>query len=396
MTSTITCLPLEQLMATHRATINPSAYPDEVFELFSIPAYDNRTPEMLHGSQIGSAKKAVQRGDVLLSRIVPHLRRAWVVPKSTGKRQIASAEWIVFRGAQFNPSYLRHFLMSDLFHVQFMNTVAGVGGSLLRARPVFVGKIEIPLPPLPEQKRIAGILDKADDIRRKRIAMASALDNLRLSQFDEWFSPWFESAAEQDYVPVSHFVSRFEGGLNIATPEKPTPETRHFILKVSAVTWGDYRPEESKPLPPDYDPPEAHFVRKGDLLFSRANTTELVGATVFVFETPSDRILPDKIWRFVWKNRDAVEPLFVWALFNHPRIRYEIGRRATGTSGSMKNISIKKVMAITVPWPDVAIQRRFARFMTSERVLRSTLLASKNDSDTLFNSLVQRAFRGQL
>jgi type I restriction enzyme S subunit len=137
-------------------------------------------------------------------------------------------------------------------------------------------------------------------------------------------------------------------------------------------------------------------VRKGDLLFSRANTTELVGATVFVFDTPPNRVLPDKLWRFIWKNPSEVEPLFVWALFNHPKIRFEIGRRATGTSGSMKNISMEKVMSIRVPWPDIETQRRFARFTTEERELRNRMSSSKNDADNLFNSLVQRAFRGEL
>src|ERR1051325_6051806 len=86
---------------------------------------------------------------------------------------------------------------------------------------------------------------------------------------------------------------------------------------------------QAEPVPADYVPQSAHIVKKGDLLFSRANTTELVGATVFVFDTPPNRLLSDKLWRFVWKNPDEIEPLYVWSLFQNQSIRYELGQRAT-------------------------------------------------------------------
>ena len=98
-----------------------------------------------------------------------------MVGPSNGARQIASSEWIVFRNPHVDPKYLRHFFLSDLFHAQFMQTVAGVGGSLLRARPENVGAISLPLPPLDEKRRIAAILNQADELRRKR---REAMDRL--------------------------------------------------------------------------------------------------------------------------------------------------------------------------------------------------------------------------
>jgi type I restriction enzyme S subunit len=159
--------PLAKLMAEDQTSIDPRLSEKEIFELWSIPAYDTGRPEVLSGGEIGSAKKVVQPGDVLLSRIVPHIRRAWIVGPRNGRAQVASTEWLVFRGAGFDPGYLRHFLLSDRFHRQFMQTVAGVGGSLLRARPREVGRIEVPLPALTEQRRIAAILDQADEVRHK-------------------------------------------------------------------------------------------------------------------------------------------------------------------------------------------------------------------------------------
>ena len=68
-----------------------------------------------------------------------------------------------------------------------MRTVSGVGGSLLRARPAEVFKIQILFPPLDEQKRIAGILDVADALRAKSREALAQLDTLLKSTFLDMF-----------------------------------------------------------------------------------------------------------------------------------------------------------------------------------------------------------------
>ena len=168
-------------------SVDPRKYQGEVFELYSIPAFDAGAPEVVAGSAIGSSKKAVQPNDVMISRIVPHIRRACVVGPSNGHRQIASSEWIIFRDERIWPKYLRWVLVGDVFHLAFMRTVSGVGGSLLRARPAEVFKIQVPLPPLAEQKKIAGILDAADALRAKRREALAQLDTLLESTFLDMF-----------------------------------------------------------------------------------------------------------------------------------------------------------------------------------------------------------------
>jgi type I restriction enzyme M protein len=136
-------------------TIDPRNSPEEIFELWSIPAYDAGKPEILSGKDVGSQKKCVSSGDVLISRIIPHIRRVLVVPSNnSGRQQIASTEWIVFSGEFINPEYLRQILLSDIFNKQFMQTITGVGGSLQRANPKAVGEITIPVPPLEIQRQL--------------------------------------------------------------------------------------------------------------------------------------------------------------------------------------------------------------------------------------------------
>lgn len=170
------------------SSINPARVPHEEFTLYSIPSFDEGVPEQVIGSQIKSSKTALQENDVLLSKIVPHIRRAWIVTHHDNQ-VLGSSEWIVFHpDERLDPSFLKHFLVSDFFHAQLMNTVAGVGGSLNRARPAAVAHIMLPLPPLEEQKRIAKILDSVSSQiaqAEKILALCDALHAQHTRQFLE-------------------------------------------------------------------------------------------------------------------------------------------------------------------------------------------------------------------
>jgi type I restriction enzyme M protein len=153
-------VPVGRFMKNGVKTVDPRLTPDEIFELWSIPAFDAGSPELIRGEAIGSSKKVVFPRDVLLSRIIPHVRRGWVVQDNEGRhRQVASTEWIVFSSNEIVPEYLRHILLSDFFHTSFMKTITGVGGSLSRANPEAVKEIQIPLPPLEIQQEIVAEIE---------------------------------------------------------------------------------------------------------------------------------------------------------------------------------------------------------------------------------------------
>ncbi len=252
------------------------------------------------------------------------------------------------------------------------------------------------LPPLPEQRRIAEVLDRAEALRAKRRAALAQLDTLTQSIFLDMFGDPATNPKGWPVGRVGEYVAEFQGGKSLESEAGEKVESRHYVLKISAVTGMMFLPSECKPVPDTYYPPASHFVRRGDLLFSRANTRELVGAVAYVGKTPGNLLLPDKLWRFVWKEPATVEPLFVWALFQTQSIRREIERRATGTSGSMKNISQEKVFGIQTVVPPLSIQREFTRRLMQVEMLRLANSSSRVELDDLFTSIQHRAFRGEL
>lgn len=289
-------------------------------------------------------------------------------------------------------AYLVHFLRTQEAHFKKLQrgaTIKGITRDVIESLP-------IPLPPLPEQRRIAAILDQADALRSKRRQALARLDTLTQSIFLETFGDPIGNEKHWKPLAVSDFVADFESGKSLAAPEEEEASGKWRVLKVSAVTSLEYRPEEAKEVPASYQPPTSHIVQAGDLLFSRANTSELIGATAYVFGTPDGLLLPDKIWRFVWPPTPIADPIFVWYLFRHRAVRREIAQRASGTSGSMKNVSQEKVMSIRIGLPPLDAQTVFADQVRSVESQRSTQRASLARLDSLFASLQYRAFRGEL
>lgn len=141
-----------------------------------------------------------------------------------------------------------------------------------------------------------------------------------------------------DTAILGDVLLAFEAGKSFQTAELLARPDELGVLKVSAVTWTEFRADEAKSLDGDYQPDERHRVRKDDLLISRANTKELVGAVVLVDRDYPFRLLSDKTLRLVMDERRASKEFLKFAL-RAPLARKHIESYATGTSDSMRNIA---------------------------------------------------------
>lgn len=329
-------------------------------------------------------------GDVLFAKITPCMEngKAAIANELIGGHGFGSTEFHVMRpGPEVMAEWVFYFVRQRSFRQTAKRNFTGTAGQQ-RVPTTFMSSATIPVPPLPEQRRIVDLLSRAEGIVRLRREAQQKAAELIPGIFIDMFGDPATNPKGWPMRKVSDFVSRFEGGKNIqAGSEKGSP---YRILKVSAATSGIYRESESKPAPDGYKPPTGHTVRAGDMLFSRANTVELVGATAIVEKTDGKTLLPDKLWRFVWA--EPVEPTYMHALFQSLHVRRELGKLSSGTSASMRNISQGKLFGLTLPLAPYAEQREFAERSAMIHSIQTQQAAASAKAEAAFKALLAQVF----
>ena len=363
---------------TKTASVNPAKHTDEEFELYSIPSYDNGMPDILKGSEIGSSKISIKENDVLLSRIVPHIRRCWVVSKSNDVRKIGSSEWIVFRSDKVIPYYLRYFLLSDSFHNRFIQTISGVGGSLMRARPSEVAKLKIPLPPLPIQQKIAQVLDRADALRQRNRQIIRHYDQLAQSVFLEMFShaegklvnleevvkiqngqvdPNVEPYSEMIHVGGANIESGTGNLINLKSAKEGMLISGKYLFTEDHVLYSKIRPYLNKVSKPGF--------------------TGICSADIYPIKP----------------NSSLTKEYLMFLLRSIAFLNY-----ANNNSGraNIPKINRKDLLKFEFQLPSFKKQSQFTEIMNNIEAQKQQQQHALAKSEELFQSLLQRAFKGEL
>lgn len=370
---------LKELMRKTRS-IDPRKYPDEEFALYSIPAYDNGIPEKIFGRDIGSSKILLKDSDVVLSKIVPHIRRTWVI--TDGEKQIGSSEWIVFNDYRFDPQFIANYLKSDVFHYQLLTTVAGVGGSLNRARPAAVAELKIPLPPLGEQKRIAEILGRVAEAEQHVQDTLELLDEVAKSSFYTFCG-----------IP-DHFERRKKLGeiAIVATgntpPRKDPSNYGNYIEWIKSDNLGSIFPTPASEFLSEEGLKRGRVAAPGSLLMTCiAGSIKSIGKCSVVnrkvaFNQQINSIKPVN-------NEDLY---YLYLLFYVAP--YLVQRRSTGgLKGIVKKSSLEMC---EIPWPERKVRQMIGTFC--QEWINCHLLVMRKLSllQELQKSLATRAFAGLL
>ncbi|HJK16854.1 MAG TPA: restriction endonuclease subunit S [Methanocorpusculum sp.] len=277
-----------------------------------------------------------------------------------------------------DPIFLGHYFKTP----KYRQMISGLssGANINNIRNEHVTNMKIPLPPLPEQRRIAAVLDQVSSLIALRKAQLAKLDLLVKARFVEMCDSTGETTS------LSYYIRSLVAGKSLVG--KTTSINK--VLKTGAVTYDYFDATQIKNLPSEYEPQPEHLVRVNDVIISRMNTSELVGAAGYVWRVPNNIYLPDRLWRV--EPMDHTNPLFLWHLLIQQSTKNSIKKIASGTSGSMKNISKSGLLGIKVKKVDLETQNNFAKFAKQTNKSKVEIQQGLIQLETLKKSLMQEYF----
>ena len=272
-----------------------------------------------------------------------------------------------------------------LKHVAPSTTVAIVKKSTF-------AEFQIPRPPLPEQRRIAEILDKADALRAKRRAALAQLDTLTQSIFLDMFGDPATNPKGWLVVTIAD-ICEVKGGKRLPKGEEysstPTP---HRYIRVVDLKAG--RVDEAKLvfLRPEIQAQIARYVVNfGDIIISIAGSIGLVAPVPATLDGVN---LTENAAKLVPRRGGEFDAVFLAAYLQTPhaqsQMRSHVGQVTIG------KLALFRIEKIKVPLPELALQREFILRISALRDHDTVLRRAQLELDALFASLQQRAFRGEL
>jgi len=295
-------------------------------------------------------------------------------------------------GDRLDTLYLRyllehHALSGQLAKLATGTTIAHLPQQQLRRVPV-------PLPPIDVQRRVVNLLE--DHLSRLHASSGYlAASRRRLVALER-------SALDAQFggtdISLADLIEDISSGKSFGAANVPACDGEWGIIKVSAMTWGQFDPAENKAVTDEGRVDPRFEIRSGDLLVSRANTSELVGASVLVRDVRPKLLLSDKSLRL--KPRSEVNAEWLWRALQAPSARRQMSAFATGTKDSMRNISqaaLKRVLLPNVSTDEqVAALKSFNEVADAIVLLRREVETSAQRLEALRRSLLGAAFSGRL
>jgi len=258
-----------------------------------------------------------------------------------------------------------------------------------RVPAAFLGRFEIPLPPLSEQKRIADILDKADMIRRKREQELRHLAVMRRSIFLDVFGSPRANPKEWPVGTIRDLVTQVSYGTSVKSDVAgPTP-----ILRMNNITAdGLWDLAELKYTDVPTEQHDRFLVRRGDLLFNRTNSKELVGKSA-VYDGPEPMAYAGYLIRVRANERATTEYIAGYLNSTHGNA---VLRHMCKNIIGMANINAQELQDIRIAVPPFALQKEYGNILAALKNAAVKWEQGVAAANELFASLCQRAFLGEL
>ncbi|MCF6266732.1 MAG: restriction endonuclease subunit S [Desulfuromusa sp.] len=165
---------------------------------------------------------------------------------------------------------------------------------------------------------------------------------------------------------LKFIVSNLESGVSVNSTDYPVTGHAYGILKTSCVYNYVFDPNENKEIWQSELNRAKVNPRKGEIIISRMNTPDLVGASGYVDKDYGNLFLPDRLWQTTFIHHIEIDTKWLSFVLKSTRFRMLLSITATGTIPSMKNLTQEDFLNIVVPFPSVEDQTAVVQHIETE------------------------------
>ena len=338
------------------------------------------------------ARWLLEPGDILFSHInsVEHVGKC-AIYKGVPEKLVHGMNLLCMRcdQTQLLPEFATYLISSPGFRDRLQNFI----NKAVNQASVSIGNlrpIPVKIPSLPEQRRIAAILDQADALRAKRREALAQLDRLTQSIFIDMFGA---PGLNQKGWPLRKIRDILESA-SYGTSEKSNSNGQFPVLRMNNITrTGELDLQDLKYMDLSPKDHERYLVKAGDVMFNRTNSAELVGKTAMVPASTPKLAYAGYLVRL--RVNAENHPVYLARFLNTAYAKRMLRTMCKSIIG-MANINATEIQAMQIEVPPLALQQSFAARIQAVEAIKASHRAALQELDRLFASLQHRAFRGEL
>ena len=254
-----------------------------------------------------------------------------------------------------------------------------------------LNRLQIPLPPLAKQKRIAGILDAADALRKQRREALAQLDTLLQSTFLDMFGDPVTNPMGWEVHPLSEVTK-----INPRLMPDSKPKAYEFVSFVSMAAVSVSTCKIEAPVDRPYGEVAKGFTafRRGDVIVAKITPCFENGKIAYAANLPREHAVGSTEFH-VLRPKSNLQGNYLFYFLRRPFIRLEGAMKMRGAVGQ-KRVPAEFFAQLNIPIPPLDLQQRFARIVESVEQQKARMRTHLEELDTLFASLQSRAFNGEL
>lgn len=374
---------------------DPRENPTEEFFYVDIAGVDNETKSIVAAKRIvgaaapSRARKIIHKGDIIVSTVRPNLNAVAVVPAAFDN-QICSTGFSVLRPSdKVLSGYLFAFVRSPTFIAYLVSKTRGANYPAVNDSEV--KDVRIPVAPVAEQELIVTLVDEADELRKLRAEADRHTTSLIPALFHEMFGDPAENRKNWQIKTAGELMTTCDYG----TSKKANEIGRGIpVLRMGNVTTeGELDLTELKTVELDENELAKQKLLGGDVLFNRTNSRELVGKTG-MWDGRCEAVAASYFIRVRFRA-EIEHPQHFTTYMNLPFMKRRLAEMARGAVGQA-NINAQELKSILIPVPPLPLQQEFAGRVSEIRELESVQAQSRHRVDDLFQSMLHRAFGGEL